>query len=174
MKNFGFCEREEKKVKMAVTLHTNMGDLKVELNCEACPLACENFLALCARYTNSFFKAVAKLIAICFRSGYYDGTKFHRNIKGFIVQGGDPTGTGYGGESIWKKKVSKEQFISLLHVLMYFHFPQFPDEIHEYLKHNKRGILAMANSGPNTNTSQFYFTYAKCSHLNGLNTVFGR
>ncbi|BAT74504.1 peptidyl-prolyl cis-trans isomerase CYP18-1 isoform X1 [Vigna umbellata] len=94
-----------------------------------------NFLALCA-------------------SGYYDGTVFHRNIKGFMIQGGDPTGTGKGGTSIWGKK--------------------FNDEIRESLKHNARGILAMANSGPNTNGSQFFITYAKQPHLNGLYTVFGR
>eukprot|EP00249_Psilotum_nudum_P006121 c19473_g1_i1 orf=223-630(+) len=94
-----------------------------------------NFLALCAR-------------------GYYDGTIFHRNIKGFMIQGGDPTGTGRGGTSIWGRK--------------------FNDEIRESLKHNARGILSMANSGPNTNGSQFFIAYAKQPHLNGLYTVFGR
>jgi peptidyl-prolyl cis-trans isomerase-like 3 len=63
---------------MSVTLHTNLGDIKIELFCQNCPLACKNFLALCAK-------------------GYYDKTIFHRNIKNFIVQGGDPTGTGKGG-----------------------------------------------------------------------------
>ncbi|KOM47927.1 hypothetical protein LR48_Vigan07g163100 [Vigna angularis] len=92
-------------------------------------------------------------LALC-GSGYYDGTIFHRNIKGFMIQGGDPTGTGKGGTSIWGKK--------------------FNDEIRESLKHNARGILAMANSGPNTNGSQFFITSAKQPHLNGLYTVFGR
>ncbi|XP_022757119.1 peptidyl-prolyl cis-trans isomerase CYP18-1-like [Durio zibethinus] len=87
-------------------------------------------------------------------SGYYDGTIFHRNIKGFMIQGGDPTGTGKGGTSIWAKK--------------------FNDEIQESLKPNcSRGILSMANSGPNTNGSQFFITYAKQPYLNGLYTVFG-
>nr|GMC75622.1 peptidyl-prolyl cis-trans isomerase CYP18-1 [Ipomoea batatas]GME02848.1 peptidyl-prolyl cis-trans isomerase CYP18-1 [Ipomoea batatas] len=95
----------------------------------------KNFLALCA-------------------SGYYDGTIFHRNIKGFMIQGGDPTGTGKGGTSIWGKK--------------------FNDEIRESLKHNARGILSMANSGPNTNGSQFFLTYGKQPHLNGLYTIFGK
>tara|TARA_R110002050_G_scaffold87925_9_gene186047 strand:+ start:151 stop:489 length:339 start_codon:yes stop_codon:yes gene_type:complete len=72
--------------KMAVTLHTSLGDIKVELYCEDAPLACENFLARCA-------------------SGYYDNTVFHRNVKGFIVQGGDPSGSGFGGESIWGQPV---------------------------------------------------------------------
>ncbi|ERN19499.1 hypothetical protein AMTR_s00069p00204060 [Amborella trichopoda] len=95
----------------------------------------QNFLALCA-------------------SGYYDGTIFHRNIKGFMIQGGDPTGTGKGGTSIWGGK--------------------FNDEIRDPLKHNARGVLSMANSGPNTNGSQFFIAYAKQPHLNGLYTVFGR
>ncbi|XP_021904490.1 peptidyl-prolyl cis-trans isomerase CYP18-1 [Carica papaya] len=119
---------------MSVTLHTNLGDIKCEIFCDEVPKAAENFLALCA-------------------SGYYDGTIFHRNIKGFMIQGGDPTGTGKGGTSIWGKK--------------------FNDEIRESLKHNARGILAMANSGPNTNGSQFFIAYAKQPHLNGLYTVFG-
>ncbi|KAA8520535.1 hypothetical protein F0562_014791 [Nyssa sinensis] len=121
--------------KMAVTLHTNLGDIKCEISCDEAPKTAENFLALCA-------------------SGYYDGTIFHRNIKGFMIQGGDPTGTGKGGTSIWGKK--------------------FNDEIRESLKHNARGILSMANSGPNTNGSQFFISYAKQPHLNGLYTVFGK
>ncbi|XP_057455319.1 peptidyl-prolyl cis-trans isomerase CYP18-1 [Lotus japonicus] len=120
---------------MSVTLHTNLGDIKCEIFCDEVPKTSENFLALCA-------------------SGYYDGTIFHRNIKGFMIQGGDPTGTGKGGTSIWGKK--------------------FNDEIRESLKHNARGILSMANVGPNTNGSQFFICYAKAPHLNGLYTVFGR
>ncbi|EEF50407.1 cyclophilin-10, putative [Ricinus communis] len=120
---------------LSVTLHTNLGDIKCEIACDEVPKTAENFLALCA-------------------SGYYDGTIFHRNIKGFMIQGGDPTGTGKGGTSIWGKK--------------------FNDEIRESLKHNARGILAMANSGPNTNGSQFFITYAKQPHLNGLYTIFGK
>ncbi|MCL7022378.1 hypothetical protein MKW94_015237 [Papaver nudicaule] len=120
---------------MSVTLHTNLGDIKCEIACDEVPKASENFLALCA-------------------SGYYDGTTFHRNIKGFMIQGGDPTGKGNGGSSIWGK--------------------MFNDEIRETLKHNARGILSMANSGPNTNRSQFFITYGKLPHLNGLYTIFGR
>ncbi|KAL3159109.1 hypothetical protein ABBQ32_011106 [Trebouxia sp. C0010 RCD-2024] len=116
---------------MAVTLNTNLGSLKLELYCEQAPKAAENFLALCA-------------------SGYYDGTLFHRNIKGFMIQGGDPTGTGKGGKSIFPSPNGK-----------------FPDEITDTLKHTKRGIVSMANSGPNTNGSQFFITYNKHPHLNG-------
>ncbi|KAH8117979.1 peptidyl-prolyl cis-trans isomerase-like 3 [Phellopilus nigrolimitatus] len=120
---------------MSVTLHTSHGDLKIEVFCEAVPKAAENFLALCA-------------------SGAYDGCKFHRNIKGFMVQTGDPTGTGKGGQSIWGKP--------------------FPDEVRSTLKFNARGVVAMANSGPDTNKSQFFITYSKQQHLDGKYTVFGK
>ncbi|CAH1118984.1 unnamed protein product [Phaedon cochleariae] len=120
---------------MSVTLHTDLGNLKIELFCESCPKACENFLALCA-------------------SDYYNGSLFHRNIKGFIVQTGDPTGTGKGGTSIWDKK--------------------FEDEFKEQLKHNTRGIISMANNGPNTNGSQFFISYAVQPHLDLKYTVFGK
>ncbi|KAG5354853.1 Peptidyl-prolyl cis-trans isomerase-like 3 [Yarrowia sp. B02] len=120
---------------MSVTLHTDTGDIKVEVFCEAVPKAAENFMALCA-------------------SGTYDGTKIHRNIKTFMVQMGDPTGTGKGGESIWGGK--------------------FEDEIKPTLRHNSRGILSMVNSGPNTNGSQFFITYDKQVSLDGNYTVFGK
>eukprot|EP00049_Salpingoeca_infusionum_P026553 m.26340 g.26340 ORF g.26340 m.26340 type:complete len:165 (-) comp8817_c0_seq1:216-710(-) len=120
---------------MSVTLHTNLGDIKLELQCEQAPISCENFLALCA-------------------SGYYDGCLIHRNIKGFMMQTGDPTGTGKGGESIWGTK--------------------FQDEFAVGLKHNARGIVSMANNGPNTNGSQFFITYAKAPHLDRKYTVFAR
>lgn len=120
---------------MSVTIHTELGDLKIEVFCESVPKTAENFLALCA-------------------SGYYDNCVFHRNIPGFMVQTGDPTGTGKGGNSIWGRK--------------------FNDEIRSTLKHNARGIVSMANSGPNTNGSQFFITYAKHPHLDTKYTVFGK
>lgn len=83
----------------------------------------------------------------------YDGTKFHRNIKGFMIQGGDPEGTGRG------RSVS-------------IYGGAFDDEISTSLKHNKRGIVSMANSGKNTNASQFFITYAQHNHLNGKYSVF--
>ncbi|ELU40053.1 peptidyl-prolyl cis-trans isomerase-like 3 [Rhizoctonia solani AG-1 IA] len=119
----------------SVTLHTSLGELKIEVFCEAVPQAAENFLALCA-------------------SGAYDGCIFHRNIKGFMVQTGDPTGTGKGGQSIWGKP--------------------FGDEIRATLKFNARGIVAMANSGPDSNKAQFFITYSKQSHLDAKYTIFGR
>eukprot|EP01083_Nonionella_stella_P008824 25546_1 len=120
---------------MAVTLHTNKGDLKLEVYCDQTPVSAKNFLALCA-------------------SGYYNGVKFHRNIPGFMIQGGDPTGTGKKGESAYGGKLD--------------------DEIVDTLKHDRRGVVAFANSGPNTNGSQFYITYAECPHLNNISTIFGR
>ena len=92
-------------------------------------------------------------LALC-ASGLYNNTKFLRNIPGFIIQGGDPDNTGKGGASIYGKN--------------------FKDEFVPQLKHEKRGIVSMANSGPNTNNSQFFITYAKQSHLNNVYTVFGK
>ncbi|XP_046404097.1 peptidyl-prolyl cis-trans isomerase-like 3 [Ischnura elegans] len=120
---------------MAVTLHTDVGDIKIELYCESCPKSCENFLALCA-------------------SDYYNGCLFHRNMKGFIVQTGDPTNTGKGGNSIWGRK--------------------FEDEFKDDLKHCCRGIVSMANSGPNSNASQFFITYAEQPHLDLKYTIIGK
>nr|XP_055201123.1 peptidyl-prolyl cis-trans isomerase-like 3 isoform X3 [Nyctereutes procyonoides] len=84
---------------MSVTLHTDVGDIKIEVFCERTPKTCENFLALCA-------------------SNYYNGCIFHRNIKGFMVQTGDPTGTGRGGNSIWGKKFEDEysEYLKILFI----------------------------------------------------------
>ncbi|KAK3579828.1 hypothetical protein CHS0354_029558 [Potamilus streckersoni] len=123
------------KKKGYVRLITNFGPLNVELHCEMVPKTCENFMKHCEK-------------------GYYNGTVFHRLIRNFVLQGGDPTGTGTGGESIWGGS--------------------FKDEIKPNLTHTGRGILSMANSGPNTNKSQFFFTLRSANHLNGKHTVFGR
>ncbi|KAL1117115.1 hypothetical protein AAG570_004443 [Ranatra chinensis] len=117
------------------TLVTNLGPLNLELHCDLTPKTCENFIKLSQR-------------------GYYDNTVFHRSIRHFMIQGGDPTGTGTGGDSIWSKA--------------------FEDEIKPQLTHSGRGVLSMANSGPNTNTSQFFITYRSCPNLNNKHTVFGR
>ena len=120
---------------MSVTIHTTIGDVKIEVFCDTAPLTAFNFLALCA-------------------SGYYDGTAFHRNMKGFMIQGGDPNGIGKGGESIWGGK--------------------FNDEFHADNKHDVRGQVSMANTCINTNGSQFFITYELQPHLNNVYTVFGR
>lgn len=120
---------------MSVSLHTTFGDIKLEIFCDTAPKTAFNFLALAA-------------------SGYYDGTIFHRNIKGFMVQGGDPTGSGKGGASIWSGV--------------------FKDEFHPDNVHNARGILSMANKGADSNKSQFFITYGAQPHLNNKYTVFGK
>jgi len=123
------------KKKGYARLTTNYGPLNLELYCDVVPKTCENFLKLCAK-------------------GYYNGTVFHRSIRHFMLQGGDPTGTGSGGES---------------------HFGgTFEDDIKQHLHHAGRGILSMANSGPNTNKSQFFITYRSCKHLDGKHTIFGK
>uniref|UniRef100_A0A673JIH8 RING-type E3 ubiquitin-protein ligase PPIL2 n=1 Tax=Sinocyclocheilus rhinocerous TaxID=307959 RepID=A0A673JIH8_9TELE len=98
-------------------------------------------------------KAGENFIKLC-KKGYYDGTIFHRSIRNFMIQGGDPTGTGTGGESFWGKP--------------------FKDEFRPNLSHTGRGILSMANSGPNTNKSQFFITFRSCTYLDRKHTVFGR
>ncbi|RWS11099.1 peptidyl-prolyl cis-trans isomerase-like 1 [Dinothrombium tinctorium] len=118
-----------------VTLETTMGNISIELYWKHAPKTCRNFAELAKR-------------------GYYDGTKFHRIIKDFMIQGGDPTGTGRGGSSIYGK--------------------HFDDEIHPDLKHTGAGIISMANSGPNTNGSQFFITLAPTQWLDGKHTIFGR
>lgn len=126
-------EKNPKK-KGYIQLHTTHGDLNIELHCDITPRACENFITLCER-------------------GYYNGVAFHRNIRNFMIQGGDPTGTGKGGESIWGKP--------------------FKDEVHSKLLHSGRGVVSMANSGPHTNGSQFFILYKSATHLNFKHTVFG-
>jgi peptidyl-prolyl cis-trans isomerase-like 1 len=107
----------------------------VELYSHHAPKTCKNFAELTRR-------------------GYYDSTVFHRIIPNFMIQGGDPTGTGRGGSSIFGEK--------------------FEDEISSSLKHTGAGILSMANSGPNTNGSQFFITLAPTPWLDGKHTIFGR
>jgi len=116
---------------ISITLTTNKGELKIDLFADLVPITCGNFLNLADR-------------------GYYDGLSFHRVINNFMVQGGDPTGSGMGGPGY-----------------------KFEDEIHPDLKHDAPGILSMANAGPNTNGSQFFITHAPQPHLDGMHTVFG-
>lgn len=117
-----------------VTLKTNQGDIVLRLFPKVAPLAVENFL------THS-------------KNGYYNGVIFHRVIKGFMIQSGDPQGTGMGGESIWKK--------------------DFKNEYAPNVVFDKPFLLAMANRGANTNGSQFFITTAVTPHLNGGYTIFG-
>ena len=124
------------KNKGYVRLSTTHGDLALELNTEHAPRAVWNFINLA-------------------KKGYYDNVNFHRNIRNFMLQGGDPTGTGKGGSSIWNQPFIDE-------------FAQSP------LKHSARGVLSMANKGKNTNTSQFFITYRPAPHLDRKHTIFGK
>ncbi|MDE5591342.1 MAG: peptidylprolyl isomerase [Helicobacter sp.] len=125
--------QESKKIQ--AVLETTAGKITLDLFPEIAPKTVENFIT----HINN---------------GYYNGTIFHRTIRKFMIQGGDPSGTGAGGESIWGT--------------------EFEDEItHEYT-FNEPGFLAMANSGPNTNGSQFFITTTKTPHLNGKHTIFGK
>jgi cyclophilin family peptidyl-prolyl cis-trans isomerase len=112
-----------------------MGTIEIELFEKQTPRTVDNFVGLANK-------------------GYYNGIIFHRVIDNFMIQGGDPTGTGTGGQSFYGKK--------------------FEDEIVSSLKHDVPGILSMANSGPNTNGSQFFITLVPTSWLDGKHTVFGK
>ncbi|XP_014775998.1 RING-type E3 ubiquitin-protein ligase PPIL2 [Octopus bimaculoides] len=126
---------ERVKKKGYIRLTTNKGILNLELHCEMVPKTCDNFIKLCS-------------------NGYYKNTIFHRSIRNFMIQGGDPDGTGKGGNSIWEKP--------------------FKDEFKPNLTHSGRGVLSMANSGPNTNKSQFFITFRSCGHLDNKHSVFGK
>mmetsp|Transcript_11457 Transcript_11457/g.35010 ORF Transcript_11457/g.35010 Transcript_11457/m.35010 type:complete len:644 (+) Transcript_11457:87-2018(+) len=119
----------------AATLHTSMGEIEVKLFPKECPKTVENFT------THA-------------RNGYYNNVVFHRVIKDFMIQTGDPEGDGTGGSSIWGS--------------------EFEDEIHRHLKHDRPGVLSMANAGPGTNGSQFFITTVPTPWLDGKHTVFGR
>ena len=116
-------------------MQTSTGTVVFELYYDEAPKTCQNFVELARR-------------------GYYDKVIFHRVIKDFMVQGGDPTGTGRGGQSIYGKN--------------------FEDEVTPKLKHTGAGILSMANSGPDTNGSQFFITLGPTPWLDGKHTIFGR
>ncbi|CAK7235234.1 Peptidyl-prolyl isomerase cwc27 [Sporothrix eucalyptigena] len=145
----------------SLIIHTTSGEIAVELFAKQTPLTSRNFLQHCL-------------------DGYYDNTIFHRLVPGFVVQGGDPTGTGNGGESIFdggalSGDLDPWPMDERRGVNAGPHGLGFKDEFHSRLKFNRRGLLGMANEGkPDTNSSQFFFTLDKTDELNGKNTVFGR
>ena len=126
---------KEKETGKEAVIRTSLGDIHIKLFPAQCPTTIENFC------THS-------------RNGYYDNVIFHRIIKGFMIQTGDPLGTGTGGESIWGH--------------------DFEDEIHRDLKHDRPFTVSMANAGPGTNGSQFFITTVPTPWLDGKHTVFGR
>lgn len=162
VKDYDYQFRSPKSGDMVANIKTNYGDIKLRLFKEVAPKAVENFVGLA-------------------KKGYYDGVTFHRVIEDFMIQGGDPTGTGGGGESIWGTTFEDE----------------FSDKVHHY-----RGAISMANRGPNTNTSQFfivqnrglesglitylrklnfnedllkkYVDFGGTPHLDGKHTIFGQ
>jgi len=114
------------------TISTSRGDIVVELSAQNAPKTVNNFVFLA-------------------RQGYYDGVTFHRVIDNFMIQGGDPTGTGRGGPGY-----------------------KFEDEVKNNPLKHETGVISMANAGPGTNGSQFFITHSPQSHLNGKHTVFGK
>ena len=118
--------------KYKARMETDKGTMVIELFADKTPKTVNNFVFLV-------------------REGYYDGVIFHRVIKDFMVQGGDPTGTGMGGPGY-----------------------KFGDEFHPSLKHDKQGVLSMANAGPGTNGSQFFITHGPTPWLDGKHSVFGQ
>ncbi|MCI0706953.1 MAG: peptidylprolyl isomerase [Ignavibacteriae bacterium] len=125
----------ETEKKPYAVVETSMGTFEIELFEKATPKTAANFIGLAEK-------------------GYYNGVIFHRIIADFMIQGGDPSGTGRGGESFYGKP--------------------FEDEIVDSLKHTGPGLLSMANRGPNTNGSQFFITLVPTPWLDGKHTVFGK
>jgi peptidylprolyl isomerase len=115
-------------------LETNRGDIVIRLMPDVAPKTVENFVGLIGK-------------------GYYDGIIFHRVIREFMIQGGDPTGTGRGGQSLWGKP--------------------FEDEVKPEVRFDRKGLLAMANAGPGTNGSQFFITTVETPWLHMRHTIFG-
>ncbi len=145
---FFSCSSQKKANKdlgdgLFASIETTKGNIIIKLNYKETPITVANFVSL-AEGKNGFVKPEYK------GKPFYNGVIFHRVIKNFMIQGGDPTGTGMGDPGY-----------------------RFEDEIVGTLKHNKKGILSMANSGPNTNGSQFFITQVPTPHLDGKHTVFG-
>ncbi len=127
-------KKDNNNSSVVVVLETNQGDIQLKMFPKVAPLAVENFTTHV-------------------KNGYYNGLIFHRVIKDFMIQGGDPTGTGRGGESIWKK--------------------EFINEYGKNVVFDRPFLLAMANHGANTNGSQFFITTKATPWLNGGYTIFG-
>ena len=130
--NFASAEGEAAPDIVKIKIETTMGDIYADLYAKEAPKTVENFVTLT-------------------KKGFYDGIIFHRVIPDFMIQTGDPTGTGMGGPGY-----------------------QFDDEFSPNLKHDKPGVISMANAGPGTNGSQFFITVVPTPHLNGRHSIFGQ
>lgn len=140
------ADSQEKKSPVYATLKTSMGDIVIQLFDDKAPKTVANFVGLATgtkEWTDA--KTGEKV-----KRPLYNGTIFHRVIPGFMIQGGDPLGNGTGGPGY-----------------------RFEDEFHPDLRHNKAGILSMANAGPNTNGSQFFITHQPTPFLDNKHSVFG-
>jgi peptidyl-prolyl cis-trans isomerase A (cyclophilin A) len=143
---------------LTATLHTSEGEIEIELYEDRAPKTVENFVGLAEHDPAADADPAPGTVTWndpetgeIRGDSLYAGTEFHRVIEGFMLQGGDPTGTGRGGPGY-----------------------EFDDEFHDDLKHDGPGVLSMANSGPDTNGSQFFITLAEQSHLDGRHAVFGQ
>ena len=138
------CSNNTDSKNLLATIKTNKGTIVLDLFYEKAPLTVSNFVGLA---TGVFAKDNENITK---KGNYYDGLKFHRVVSNFVIQGGDPQGNGTGGPGY-----------------------EFLNEIHPELLHNKKGILSMANAGPDTNGSQFFITLDSTPHLDGGYSVFG-
>ena len=140
------AQTADKKSPVYATFKTSMGDIVVELFEDKAPKTVANFIGLASGTTEWTDPKTGEKV----KRPLYNGTIFHRVIPGFMIQGGDPLGNGTGGPGY-----------------------RFEDEFHPELKHNKSGILSMANAGPNTNGSQFFITHKATPWLDGKHSIFG-
>ncbi|HYT55564.1 MAG TPA: peptidylprolyl isomerase [Verrucomicrobiae bacterium] len=140
------AESPDKKGPLYATLKTSMGDIVIQLFDDKAPKTVANFVGLASGTKEWLDPKTGEKV----KRPLYNGTIFHRVIPGFMIQGGDPLGNGRGGPGY-----------------------NFEDEFHPDLRHNKAGILSMANAGPNTNGSQFFITHQATPNLDGRHSVFG-